>query len=230
MSSSKMEIQLNTLEKYREASFFLDELKQSTEEFPKFNYILNAFITSARSILWVMRNEFSVLIGWEQWYESRSPNNDEKFFLKQISDLRNKSQKREPLRTGALVTFNIHKDDITDDLLQLLEENQGKEIIIQEASRDSEHAFKFHLDEIIPTLDEFQGRSAVEVCENYLLLIKGIIRECHDKFMLPLLILKFCNANPQFCKAITGDDKISNYSPTYLKSLYGKLKSRVGYS
>jgi hypothetical protein len=53
--------------KVNEAKFFLEKMKESFQKQPDFDYYLSAFISSSRSVLWVMRCEFSKIHGWEEW-------------------------------------------------------------------------------------------------------------------------------------------------------------------
>ena len=75
-----------TRAKLNEARFFLGELERTYYEYverlellsknnpepPVCQYYLSAFISSARSVMWVMRSEYQNLGGWEEWYQSRA--------------------------------------------------------------------------------------------------------------------------------------------------------------
>jgi hypothetical protein len=71
-----------TNHKLGEAKFFLDQLTPNYGKLKKFDYFLSAFISSARSVLWVMRNEYDAVPGWEAWFDARKPNTEEEALLK----------------------------------------------------------------------------------------------------------------------------------------------------
>ena len=52
-----------TKHKLEEAKFFLEQLRANYGKLKKFDYFLSAFISSARSVTWVMRNEYSSVPG-----------------------------------------------------------------------------------------------------------------------------------------------------------------------
>jgi hypothetical protein len=68
--------------KYHEAEFFLAKLDSSYYEDvrrmfkksrkpPVFHYYLSAFLSAARSITWIMRSEYRLISGWEEWYRTQ---------------------------------------------------------------------------------------------------------------------------------------------------------------
>jgi hypothetical protein len=64
----------NTRFKLNEASYFLDQMKKTRGNETIFFYYLDAFIVSARSILWVLNHEYSHKKGFTIWHDSQDLN------------------------------------------------------------------------------------------------------------------------------------------------------------
>ncbi len=74
MSKSKL--------KYNEAKYFYEQMKSKFKEgkTEEFKYCINAFLSSARSVFFVMQKEFRKYKGFDEWYELQKEKkfNDEK--------------------------------------------------------------------------------------------------------------------------------------------------------
>ena len=86
----------NSERKLDEARYFLGQLDV---EDPYFDYILSAYLNAARSTPWVMRNEFTHVGGWNEWYGGREGSKVEKEIFKAINDLRINATKQEGVKT-----------------------------------------------------------------------------------------------------------------------------------
>jgi hypothetical protein len=88
----------NTEFRLNESKFFLGKLKENKEKTLEFEYYLDAYVSSARSVLWIMKSEYSKLNEWNKWYEEKDPNEEQKKLLKGIVDMRNRTLKQRPLK------------------------------------------------------------------------------------------------------------------------------------
>lgn len=83
MSKSKLE--------YNEAKYFYEQMKSKFKEgkTEEFKHCINAFLSSARSVTFVMQKEFRKYKEFDEWYELQKEKkfNDEK--LKKFVTLRN---------------------------------------------------------------------------------------------------------------------------------------------
>ena len=86
--------------KLEEAHFFLKKMEDNIKIEPDFNHYLNAFITSARAVKWIMNKEYSNIQGWKEWDKELSKRDDNRDILKMITKVRNISQKERPLITN----------------------------------------------------------------------------------------------------------------------------------
>jgi hypothetical protein len=168
-------------------------MEKNYTEHPAFDYLLSAFISSARSVLWIMRSEYSQVEGWEAWYDSKKPNADEETFLKIINEVRVHSEKKELLKTTFQVIFGIAKEQVTEELESALNECAGKtlDISVTIASEAPEpipsidgDAIRFlaKLDQVQRALKDFSDTDAVAICKEYYSILEGIVVECENYF------------------------------------------------
>jgi hypothetical protein len=85
-----------TRHKLDEARFFL-RLCEDNRHLREFNYYLSACVSAARAVTWIMRAEYVRVEGWEPWYKARTPSEAEERLLRQMGDIRTRSQKSAPL-------------------------------------------------------------------------------------------------------------------------------------
>lgn len=186
-----------TEEKLQEAKFFLEKLQANYYTSPDFDYYLNAFINTARSILWIMRSEYVEIPGWEEWFSSREPTDEEKDFLKKVNESRVQSTKVSSLRTKTMVRFEIPPDFVTDDLKQLFQKIEDKEIevnsplTLRRIESFEGKATKFEggvLNTVLINpepfreMQSFPGEDALATCAHYYELLKELVNECRQKF------------------------------------------------
>jgi|GEM_PF-2578877 len=97
-----------TERKLDEARFFLEKLNVND---PYFDYYLSAFLNAARSTSWVMRHEFHLAPGWEDWFKQTSITDQERALLRRINDLRIESTKKSGLKTEFIFFEGIEPEE-----------------------------------------------------------------------------------------------------------------------
>lgn len=163
----------------------------STDKIPEFNYFLNAYISSARSVLWIMQNEFKHIDGWREWYDSFSETEDMKALLKGIVDMRNRSLKQQPLQISEFITIGNETDYF--DLIEELQpfDKQKVDLTIQEVKLKSDKPKIFRGENelkitgklnIRKTVKEFKNKDIVDICIQYNTWLLEIVDECLAKF------------------------------------------------
>ena len=60
-----------TQQKYDEAEYFLEMMKENIEDRQKFRYNLSAFVSAARSVTFVLQKEFSKNPEFDEWYSKK---------------------------------------------------------------------------------------------------------------------------------------------------------------
>lgn len=198
-SSSAVKKCSKTRAKLEEARFFLNKLKDKENwNGSVINYYLSAFISSSRSVLWIMRSEYKNVSGWEDWYDLLKPTVAQKAFIKNVTDIRNRSEKEEPLQVGGRVVFTVPKDNLTEDLKAFLKANVNKPFLITVADANKVSDQKTivdltnnrarsiaKLDKVFFTVRELPDRNIITVCNRYFNLLNGMVRKCESLFAIP---------------------------------------------
>jgi hypothetical protein len=181
-----------TRDKLKEAHFFLQKLEEHYAQQPDINYYLSAFISSSRSVIWVMQSEHSDIRGWRDWYNSREPTLEEAIFLKSINEVRIRSEKKEPLRTSAQITIGINKGDTTPELEESLVSIVDKKVKVTIAARkDSRRKHKVRIskrsisfvakiNDLVQVVEEFPDKDVLPICRKYYLILKSFVDECEQ--------------------------------------------------
>jgi len=172
-----------------ETEFFFNKLKETKELFPCFDYYLNAYISSARSVLWIMKSEYGKIDGWQEWYNNTEVDCDKKILLKGIVDMRNRSVKKNPLqiRQEYIIGDGINSYNIYDEMLPFIGKRIHltiKQIGKKQASTITNNktlVLKGTINKI-HTVEEFKNKDIIEVCQQYLDWLKEIVNTCMKKF------------------------------------------------
>jgi hypothetical protein len=181
-----------TKTKLDEARFFLQEMDVNCYQHPTFAYHLSAFISSARSVLWVMQHEFGAVPGWRAWYESKNPGSDVAEFLRGLNQLRVRTVKLGTPEVHYLVEFSIPKTSMTRDLETFLagfHAGQQVKLSIQPGLEESRStvtgksaSITCNLGEVFPTVQEFPDCSVLVICTRYLSWLSDLVCECETRF------------------------------------------------
>ena len=183
-----------TREKLEEAKFFLDQLEKNYGHSPEIRYYFSAYISAARSVTWVMRNEYQDILGWEEWYVSQAPDTDGVQFLKRINELRVENVKQGPMQIRYMVEFQIPAEKVTKEVDEYFQKSQGKrlsglirmaesldegkEIIVSGNRIDGQFIFGRTFIEV----DKFPDEDILEVCKEYFSMIEQLVITCEELF------------------------------------------------
>lgn len=191
--------------KLKEAKFFLAELERAYYEFihamgddepapPTAQYYLSAFISSARSVMWVMRYEYHEVSGWEAWYDSRKANRDreEIEILNKINAVRIRSEKQSPLTLGVNIAFNSVSDDLVLNVDEKLPKEHRKQFNMTIRKVPEEGEVPDEEAKVIETLvevrsfflalEEFPKEDVLGVCKSYLGFLEAMVSDCKERF------------------------------------------------
>jgi hypothetical protein len=176
--------------KYNEAKYFYEQMENNFKErkTEEFKHCINAFLSSARSVTFVLQKEFRKYKGFDEWYELQKEKKfkDEKII--KLVTLRNISLKEEPINPryvfGVLFEKGV-KIEQDDDF-----------IIETDASSYVRHQYKPGkltpkkvIEENIVNLNkpniflncEFQeipGVNLFDICKHYLSILDDLVTEC----------------------------------------------------
>jgi hypothetical protein len=193
VSQGKRVATTKTETKLEEARFFLDRLEESHTELPDSQYYLSAFVSSARSVLWIMRAEFCRVPGWETWYDNRESGLQDEGFLKRFNDLRVRSTKVEPVRPSSQTLFILQDGALTPAVREYLSAyGDKKHRFILERVADSEvdepvvedGRISLPLQSVrrLLVVDEFPGQDILRICREYMNWLGEIVAECCTRF------------------------------------------------
>lgn len=190
---------IQTHARFEEAKFFYKQMLMNPTN-PEFDYFLNAFLASARSITWVMKNEYGHADGWEEWYEAKVLNEEDRALLKLMSSLRNNSQKVRPVKSSPYLSVTIPAGKIDDALLARIQENVGRQGLLSintdadgnptsisaQLELEGIDGLPIVLDGVVEQFDRsVHGEESApirEQCGEYLLMLKELTEECEAAF------------------------------------------------
>ena len=180
--------------KLNEAKFFLQLLEKNYLRQLDSRYYLSAFVSSARSVLWIMRSEYSQVEGWESWYSTKEPSPKEAALLKRMNSFRVKSEKVEPLEPKAHVTYRVPKESITEELLQELLQTlidsigEGLQVNSSFSNDGSKVEIKIgelhyiaEFDKFYNVIEDFDD-DVLDLCKEYYSLVDAMVSECEGRF------------------------------------------------
>ncbi len=184
----------------KEAMFFFKQMLKNPSN-PEFDYFLNAFLTSSRSITWVMRNEFGKVPGWEEWFQAQRVSQEEQELLSLMTSRRNKSQKISPIASKPYFSATIPAENVDDALIERLQslvgkpgtlsisiDDDGKPMMLKaEMTVDGIEDIPIILEGVVSEFDrtidnEIASAPVREQCGKYLLIVKNLVDECTKKF------------------------------------------------
>ncbi|MCW6124219.1 hypothetical protein [Clostridium sporogenes] len=180
----------NTEFRLNESKFFLEGMKENKEKSPEFEYYLNAYISSARSVLWIMKNEYCKLKEWKKWYDDKDVNQEQKKLLEGIVKMRNRSLKQRPLKVKEYITIGDDKNFC--DIGEVFKKFIGKRVNVE--IKQIEDLKKFNISEdrnytevigklrISTTVEEFKNKDIINICTEYDTWLSNIVNECINIF------------------------------------------------
>ena len=176
-----------------EAEYFYIQMEAKLKNPKELRYNLNAFISRARAVTWVLKKQFSGNQKFSEWYalEEKIMRADElmKFFVK----ARNISLKEKPIRPQAS-TYIRHIEISTskgrgfaitgDGEPVWIEENgEGEKKTIHAKEFDNEIAKAYYFaDPHPPKL--FEKLQVIDLCGLYLKALKSLVEEALTKFIV----------------------------------------------
>ena len=173
--------------KLAEARFFFEKIREYYHRSPDVGYYANAFIAAARSVTWVLKAECQDIPGWREWYEAKSPTEEEERFLKKMNDARIRSQKKESIALQAIVTITVPEPDKEDNSSsEIISDDKGgrtKTMKIPMVTAGPGKAYiRPDLTQATKELEEFRGEDVVEVAALYLEMLTELVEECRARF------------------------------------------------
>ncbi len=185
----------DTRTKLNEAQFFLGLMEKHYLEEPDFAFLLSAFVSAARSVLWVMRAEHSHVQGWQAWYDAKNAAPEEENLIDRINDLRVRTVKRATPGTNVMVELTFPRQHVTPEKEQFLSDHIGKAMTVTlfrggtpvapSAAPGEAPGMSIPgatLSALYRTVEEFPGEDVLAVARRYFLWLKAQVDKCEANF------------------------------------------------
>ena len=159
------------------ARFFLRSLRDQGLKQPEFDWMLEAFISIARTVRWLMRAEVHNSPLMDEWEQSYAPGAEITALYKKVNEIRVRLTKIEPTRTKEVVKLHFPPvpgllkaledgDETGGALIRVWTSPDGKQFVVE--SIDGQYSAPAELRAQYQSLDEFPQEDALDVCERYL--------------------------------------------------------------
>ncbi len=178
--------------KLDEAKFFLEQLHKHYSHIKTFDYYLSAFISAARSVLWIMKQEYGERADWKDWYDKKKLSDEEERLFKQINDLRVRTTKIKPIRTELSMNVVIDATNLSEEIREKILKLPGRKFAayVDKPNEEGKQTTTFEIDEVkvtgiiensSRTIKEMPDKNILAVCDEYYSVLKGIVEECLQK-------------------------------------------------
>jgi len=173
--------------KLSEAKYFLEQMKQHIDSPEEFVYNLSAFLSAARSVTFIMQNEFSKIPEFREWYgcKQKKMENNELFRFfnglrvavihkKVVIPNRNvKIEFTETITVGDSIVVEVRDKD--GNLLQRYESDFQPESSVENEHEDVKT-------EVYWYFDEKPESDVITLCTRYIEELELLVKECIEKF------------------------------------------------
>ena len=189
---------LKAQNKLKEAKFFLEKMRESHSGSEEFDYYLNAFIGSCRSIQWVLSSQFNKNDSLKEWLDNQQSSEEEKALLKLTNDLRIRSTKKESVTSAKMAFLAINPADLShlpkeefNRLKEAFETGDFSEIEIQFHHKDEGYSLENQPDgrvfvpigqsKAIREISEFPNQDILEVADKYYVVMESLVLKAIQK-------------------------------------------------
>ena len=182
---------MDTQQKYNEAEYFLEMMKENIEDRQKLNYNLNAFVSAARSVTFFLEKRFLTKSKFNDWYFGKEQK-DKTGILKFFREKRNIVIHEKIIKPRAEISTTNHFSGAGSlSIESIVRKADG-------AIKDYEYSESPVKSKITPKQDnteiteykwffsdcqnEYRNVDVITLCEKYLNELKMIVEEAESKF------------------------------------------------
>jgi hypothetical protein len=173
----------DTREKLLEAKYFLERMKEKKSDRDAFKYNLSAFLSAARSVTFVMQNEFDKVPGFKEWYT-------EKQAKMQSDESKLLNDKRVMTIHIQLVQPHAHVMVTVEERISI---SDSVSVTIIRADSTIERGESEPMPPPAPTktntttewkwyFDELPNKDVVTVCEEHIVKLETLVAEYESRF------------------------------------------------
>jgi hypothetical protein len=182
----------DTVEKLKEATYFLSRLQDTRSDREVFKFNLSAFLSAARSVTFYAQKEFKRAPGFEEWYATKQDEMGADPAMRFFLDSRNKVLKQKHIPTGAQInvtvtdTLNI-APNVSAELIRRDGIKEALDLVDeQEASRPSAPKksgttveWVWHFEDLPDGVDK---KEVVTLCAEHVAKLRVFVEQCETKF------------------------------------------------
>lgn len=180
--------------KLAEAAYFLERIRAHYHDVLTYSdiqlpvplaYYVSAYVSAARSVTWILRAEYQAVEGWEAWWRAQVPTADQAEIMSVFTEIRNRSQKAEPLRP----VLHLHAGDVDEPTSEPLPLPGNYTVTLVRVSEDDSVADDPPV--VVPllrlemNLPEMGKRDLYNACQAYLQILDDLIARCEATFGVP---------------------------------------------
>jgi hypothetical protein len=133
-----------------------------------------------------MKSEYNDVGGWKAWYDSRRPATEDLPLLRSFTNVRNRSEKVNPLRVGIRVFASPESERAADSsgAPQGNPKLQRYRLTIREVDPPSGNprSMEATIDSIECNLPELGEQDLLRACTRYFELLDKLVDECEARF------------------------------------------------
>lgn len=175
-----------TREKLDEAAYFLKQLKKNQSDKQSVQCNLSAFLSSARSVTYVMQSEFSQIEGFKEWYVK------ERLKLKKSQQMILLNEKRvitihkKPIKPKGNVSINITESMNITSYVEIFAQNpDGTKKLVSSTKPKEKHKpmstkteikYEWHY-------DDYQQQDVITISEEQLSTLRALVDDCEKQFL-----------------------------------------------
>jgi len=178
----------DTLKRLKEVEILFDRMKNSTSNHIEFRTNLNAFISLARTITWVMKKEFSKNPQFKEWYKTKENEMKKDDTFDFFKNIRNTVVHEKSVGKIAIMTKLGTLTTNGSTLIPLPKFDKDGNVKFHEIDKATIEGMPANYIKTTTTLqytfDGKLGENAIDLCSLYLQKLKNIVTECHSRFSL----------------------------------------------
>jgi len=178
-----------TSQKLNEAIVLLEQAKANSDDYVVFIANLNAFVSAARSVTFVMQTEYASAAGFKEWYRGKGleEDGDLKFFNK----LRVDTEHIRPFNTPTTRYTTVFKGGLSIPAGTTVEIPFGRvaagQIVVSDEAAAMVDGRPVPIERSTTRAYYFTDRpeeDAITLCQKYFQKVKELVIECEQKFPL----------------------------------------------
>jgi len=171
----------NTKEKLLEAKYFLKCMIENRAERDAFKFNLSAFLSTFRSVTWIMQKEFHDCPGFPNWYKTQQEKMRADHRMKFLHTKRNVTIKEQTIEPRGHVEVNLTLQMLSPSVSLTVTAPDGT-VVERYDQTPSEPAKTETTVQWHWYFKEFPDIDVVAVCQECLDKLKAIVSDCEQRF------------------------------------------------